>query len=227
MNYLKKKPVPALILACESFRPYEKQIQNLRPDAGLMFLPMDIHAHPEKLRQEAEEILGEVGPCEVYFLYGACAFALGGMNCGDATVHLLAKTDCAAILSETGEGENRKGAYFVTPGLARSKGRPAEEYEKLREQYGEERARSAFGRIYQDVDRVVTIGEDEKTREEGERLAKLLGVSHKQTKADLKTLEAFLTDEPIPEARCYLPGETIPAGWYQMDQSARSTENCC
>ncbi len=198
------------LIACESFKTHEQEIRRIKPDAEIVYLSLKYHEKPEGLRDKIQELIDRSGDKKIYLLYGKCAGHAPGLQAGPGGLHLMPQCDCVEILSKNRGPENRKGVYFVIPGLSRSEGCPSRELEKYTERFGIKRGLEAFRRLYGSFEKVVVLGEDQAALLEGGKIARALNIPMEIESADISNLVSFLNDEEPFKKGIFTEGEKVP-----------------
>jgi hypothetical protein len=119
----------------------------LPPDAVAEVLDFGLHVSPEKLKETLQQAIdASAGDTDTVVLgYGLCSNAVVGLNASKCTLVVPRVDDCIAIFlgSTTAyrkEARKEPGTYYLTKGWIEVSDTPFEEYIRMKERYGKERA---------------------------------------------------------------------------------------
>lgn len=133
------------IIACATV--FEEMQPLLPPDVACEVLDFGLHLTPEKLRGALQEnIDAAAAEADIVILgYGLCSMALAGLKANDCTLVAPRVDDCIAIFLGSHDEYKQQiarepGTYYLTKGWIEVGDTPFDEFGKLVERYGEERA---------------------------------------------------------------------------------------
>ena len=119
----------------------------LPPDAVAEVLDFGLHVSPEKLKESLQKTIdASAKEAETVVLgYGLCSNAVVGLSASECTLVVPRVDDCIAIfLGSTAtyrkECKKEPGTYYLTKGWIEVSDTPFEEYVRMKERYGKERA---------------------------------------------------------------------------------------
>ena len=132
------------IIACATVA---EELRHLGvPEEHITVLEFGLHAEPEKLKKELQAgIDGIEGDCDVLLGYGLCSYAAVGLKSDSHRLVIPRVDDCIALFLGSREGHMKMlheepGTYYLTKGWIEAQDGSYQEYLRLVERYGEERA---------------------------------------------------------------------------------------
>lgn len=138
-------PARVKIIACATV--VEEMQPLLPPDISCEVLDFGLHRVPKKLKNTLQRAIDVAGTeAEAVVLgYGLCAMAVVGLKATNCTLVVPRVDDCIAIFlgSRTAyrqQSNHEPGTYYLTKGWIEVNDTPLDEYERLLERYGPERA---------------------------------------------------------------------------------------
>ncbi len=141
-----------------------EEIENMKPeDLPVEYMEYALHQTPDKLREELQRRIDEEKEAEtLVFVYGLCSRGLDGLKSGDKTLVIPRVHDCISLLlgsrdKYSEEFEENPGTYFLSKGWIDQEADPYQEYQRYREQYGEENAQYIINESYKNYKRVAFI----------------------------------------------------------------------
>jgi len=136
-------------------------------------LDFGLHIRPEKLRESLQQAVDRIGDnVDVIVLgYGLCSTGVVGLRTEKCTLVVPRVDDCIAIfLGSTAayreQGKREPGTYYLTKGWIEVGDSPFDEYERLIERYGRERADKVMNMMLKNYTRLAYIdtGQDDQER---------------------------------------------------------------
>ncbi len=140
------------------------------------FLPADVesevfeisrHIRPKQLREELQAAIGRVdGTCDVILLgYGLCSNAVVGLKASRSRLVIPKMHDCIGVFLGSHraymEEMNREPAFFLTQGYISGymsdRSGPADEFDRVAERFGPEKAKKIVGEMMRPYKRLVYI----------------------------------------------------------------------
>ena len=112
----------------------------------LTVLEFGLHSYPEKLKQELQAAIdGMEGDCDLLLGYGLCSYAAVGLKSDSHRLVVPKVDDCIALFLGSRDEHLRvlheePGTYYLTKGWVEAQEGTFQEYARLVERYGEERA---------------------------------------------------------------------------------------
>ena len=159
------------VVACETV------IEEMRPllpsDVTYEVLDFGMHITPEKLRESLQQTVDRIGDgVDVIILgYGLCSMGVVGLKSEKCTLVVPRVDDCIAIfLGSTAayreQGKKEPGTYYLTKGWIEVGDSPFDEYKRLIERYGQERADKVMNMMLKNYTRLAYIdtGHDNQER---------------------------------------------------------------
>ena len=168
-----------------------EEIESMKPDDLMVeYMEYALHRTPDKLREELQRRIDEEKEADtLVFVYGLCSRGLDGLKSGDKTLVIPRVHDCISLLlgsrdKYSEEFEKNPGTYFLSKGWIDQEADPYQEYERYREQYGEENAQYIINESYKNYKRVAFIETDlpglKKYEEYSREVADFLGVGYEK-----------------------------------------------
>ena len=152
-------------------------IEEMRPllPSGVTYEVLDfgMHITPEKLRESLQQTVDRIGDgVDVIILgYGLCSMGVVGLKSEKCTLVVPRVDDCIAIfLGSTAayreQGKKEPGTYYLTKGWIEVGDSPFDEYKRLIERYGQERADKVMNMMLKNYTRLAYIdtGHDNQER---------------------------------------------------------------
>lgn len=174
-------PTKTKIVACATVI---EEMQPLLPE-GMAYEVLDfgLHLIPNNLKNRLQKSIDEQGShFDTLILgYGLCSMAVTGLQARNCTLVIPRVDDCIAIFlgSKNAYSEQTKkepGTYYLTKGWIEVGDSPFEEYNRMVEQFGQERADRIMGIMLKHYTRLAYIdtgqNEQQKYREYARNTAK-------------------------------------------------------
>ncbi|MEE0777010.1 MAG: DUF1638 domain-containing protein [Bacillota bacterium] len=141
-----------MMLACELIEDEVHAIMERHElNYPILFLPPDLHLLPKKLNEYLQDIINRIQNVDYLILpMGRCGNGTLGLKSDHATLILPKCEDCVnLLLSKDSLKVNRpKYSMFFTDGWLRNGASANHEYERVVEQYGQERANMVMEMMY-------------------------------------------------------------------------------
>ncbi|QXE91398.1 DUF1638 domain-containing protein [Geomonas subterranea] len=210
------------IIACEVMKEELLAVPLLR-EVEFEFVSMGLHRWPDKLHEELRRLLaGTDGLRRVVLAFGLCGGAVSGLAAPSAELHIPLAHDCIPLLLGSGYShqsllQEEKGTFFLSGGWLEGERTVFSEYRRVRDKYGEVKARRVMATMFDAYRRLVFIRTGHPREEQhaatGRELASLLGLQYREVGGRAAWLhrivngpwddEAFVTvapGEPLTEA---------------------------
>ncbi len=189
------------IIACEVMK--DELISVLKDnETDMEFLSMGLHLYPEKLNRELQRIIdGAKGYDRIVLAFGLCGGAGKGLGSKDATLTMPRTHDCIPLLLGSREAflaerEKELGTFYLTCGWLRGEKSILSEHARVKEKYGEKKAKGIIKRVYDAYKRVLFIrtgGSNEPSYLEGSyEVARLLELKHEITDNDFTYIQKIV-----------------------------------
>ncbi len=181
-----------------------EEIENMKPeDLPVEYMEYALHQTPDKLREELQRRIDEEKEAEtLVFVYGLCSRGLDGLKSGDKTLVIPRVHDCISLLlgsrdKYSEEFEENPGTYFLSKGWIDQEADPYQEYQRYREQYGEENAQYIINESYKNYKRVAFIETNLPGLEEYEeyalKVADFLGADYEKMSGEKNFFEKIVS----------------------------------
>ena len=142
-----------------------EEMLPLMPDSmAYEVLDFGLHLVPENLKGSLQEAIDR--SCQDYDTlilgYGLCSMAVVGLNARDCTLVVPKVDDCIAIFLGSGQAYSEQakkepGTYYLTKGWIEVSDTLLDEYQRVVERYGEEKADFIMGEMLKHYTRMVYI----------------------------------------------------------------------
>lgn len=220
------------VIACEVMK---EELLALSPagEVEFVFVSLGLHRWPDKLREELRRLLAETdGVRRVVLAFGLCGGAVSGLAAASAELHIPRAHDCIPVLlgssySHQSLLQEERGTFFLSGGWLEGERTVFSEYRRVREKYGEAKARRVMATMFDAYRRMVFIRTGHPREEEhsatGQELASLLGLEYREVggrRAWLQRIvngpwdeEAFVTAAPgqtLTEADFGIAAGSVP-----------------
>ncbi len=181
-----------------------EEIETMKPeDLPVEYMEYALHRTPDKLRKELQRRIDEEEEADtLVFVYGLCSRGLDGLKSGDKTLVIPRVHDCISLLlgsrdKYSEEFESNPGTYFLSKGWIDQEADPYQEYQRYREQYGEENAQYIINESYKNYKRVAFIETDlpglEKYEVYSREVADFLGAGYEKMTGKKSFFEKIVT----------------------------------
>ena len=155
-------PESIKVIACQTV--IEEMLPHMPPGMRYEVLDFGLHRAPGALRQSLQEAIDNAGPgVEAVVLgYGLCAMAVVGLEARERTLILPRMDDCIGIFLGSGEAYRQQaarepGTYYLTKGWIEVNDTPLDEYRRMEERYGAERAQRMMRLLLKNYTRIAYI----------------------------------------------------------------------
>ena len=178
MQDLPYDPTKTKIIACSTLI---EEMQPLLPQ-GMAYEVLDfgLHMIPDNLKKYLQRAIDDQGNefNTLILGYGLCSMAVVGLQTTNCTLVVPRVDDCIAIFlgSKNAYSEQAKkepGTYYLTKGWIEVGDSPFEEYNRLVEQFGEERADRIMGIILKHYTRLAYIDTGQKNQAQYREYARI------------------------------------------------------
>ncbi len=176
---------------------------------NMTVLEFGLHVYPEDLKKRLQETIdGIPGEGDILLGYGLCSYAVAGLISGSHRLIIPVVDDCIALFLGSRAEHKRMmaqepGTYFLTKGWVEAQEEALAEYARIRDRYGEERARKIARTLFGNYTRIALINTGnyniEEYREFARAMAEFLALRYEELPGSnrmlLKMLEGDWNDE--------------------------------
>ena len=206
------------VVACATV--IEEMLPMLPDGMTYEILDFGLHLTPEKLRHKLQETI-DAASAEVDTIilgYGLCSMAVVGLKATGCTLVVPRVDDCIAIFlgshaAYKQQASQEPGTYYLTKGWIEVSDTPFEEYNRLVERYGAERADRMIKLVLKNYTRLAFIDtgqyEQERYRDYARRTAERFELRYEEISGSTALIKKMLFgpwDDDFVIAR---PGDTI------------------
>ncbi len=206
------------VVACATV--IEEMLPMLPGGMTYEILDFGLHLTPEKLRHKLQETI-DAASAEVDTIilgYGLCSMAVVGLKATGCTLVVPRVDDCIAIFlgshaAYKQQASQEPGTYYLTKGWIEVSDTPFEEYNRLVERYGPERADRMIKLVLKNYTRLAFIDtgqyEQHRYREYAHRMAERFELRYEEIPGSTALIKRMLFgpwDDDFVIAR---PGNTI------------------
>lgn len=187
------------------------------PEGELLELEFGLHVYPEKLKETLQERIDAVpGDGDVILGYGLCSNAAVGLRSGPHRLVIPRVDDCIALFLGSRSEHLRRlreepGTYFLTKGWIKAAEYPVQDYLRMVERYGEERAMRVARAMLANYKRVVLINTGnyriEEWRAAARSMAEAFELAYEEIPGSTRMLRMMLDGEWNSEFVVVGPGE--------------------
>ncbi len=187
------------------------------PDEELLELEFGLHVYPEKLRETLQREIDSVpGNGDIILGYGLCSNAAVGLSSSSHRIIIPRVDDCIALFLGSRQEHLRRlqeepGTYFLTKGWIKASDLPINEYLRLVEKYGEDKALRVSRLMLANYKRVVLINTGnyrlEEFRDAARSMADMFELSYEEIPGSNRMLRAMLDGAWDSEYVVVEPGE--------------------
>lgn len=192
-------------------------------DVEFEFVSMGLHRWPDKLREELRRLLSETnGVRRVVLAFGLCGGAVSGLAAPSAELHIPRAHDCIPVLlgssySHESLLQEERGTFFLSGGWLEGERTVFTEYRRVREKYGEAKARRVMATMFDAYRRLVFIRtghpREERHMATGQDLASLLELEYREAWGRSAWLQRIVNGPWDEEAFVTVaPGQTLTEG---------------
>lgn len=187
------------------------------PEDEMLELEFGLHVYPEKLRETLQmEIDAVPGEGDIVLGYGLCSNAAVGLVSRSHRIIIPRVDDCIALFLGSRQEHLRRlheepGTYFLTKGWIKAAELPINDYLRLVEKYGEERAMRVTRVMLANYKRVVLINTGnyllDEFRAAARSMADTLELNYEEIPGSNRMLRAMLDGAWDSEYVVVEPGE--------------------
>lgn len=173
------------IIACDVMKEELLAVTPQHP-VTFHFVSMGLHRWPDKLREELRTVLATIeGKSRVVLAFGLCGGAVAGLTAPGIPLFIPRAHDCIPLLlvSHYTHEElvrEEKGTYFLSGGWLEGERTVFSEYRRVRDRYGEQKAKRVMATMFDAYRRLVFIYTGHPRENDhlatGRELAELLGL---------------------------------------------------
>jgi len=210
------------IIACATVAE-ELRLMGVKEEE-LLELEFGLHVYPDKLRDTLQgEIDAVPGEGDIVLGYGLCSNAAVGLVSRSHRIIIPRVDDCIALFLGSRREHLRRlreepGTYFLTKGWIKAAELPINDYLRLVEKYGEERAKRVIKVMLANYRRVVLINTGnyrlDEFREAARSMADTLELNYEEIPGSNRMLRAMLDGTWDSEYIIVEPGEEITLGMF-------------
>lgn len=206
------------IIACATV--IEEMLPFLPKDMEYEVLDFGLHLVPGNLKEKLQEAID--ASCCVYDTlllgYGLCSLAVVGLKANGCQLVIPRVDDCIAIFLGSKEAYHEQaskapGSYYLTKGWIEVADTPFDEYERLVEQYGQERADRVMKIMLKHYTRLVYIdtgrGEKEKYVEKARLTAQQFNLNFEEVPGSNALVLKMITGPWDDDFLVVKPGDTV------------------
>jgi hypothetical protein len=159
--------LPVVVIACKVFQNLIEKYLPKGLAAQIKFLDYGLHRVPKNLRQALQEQIDQIeAPSLVVLGYGLCGNGLDGLQAGKHTLLVPRTDDCIAIFlgsyaAYRQQFDSAPGTYYLSKGWLESGSNPHQEYQKLIEKYGQEKAEWLIDTQYRNYKRLALVAHEQ------------------------------------------------------------------
>jgi hypothetical protein len=206
---------PRTIIACATVAE-ELRLMGV-PEGELLELEFGLHVYPEKLRETLQEQIDAIaGDGDVILGYGLCSNAAVGLVSQSHRIIVPRVDDCIALFLGSRKEHLRRlreepGTYFLTKGWIKAAELPINDYIRMVDKYGPEKALRVTKVMLANYKRVVLINTGnyrlEEFREAAKSMADTLELNYEEIPGSNRMLRDMLDGDWNSEYVIVEPGE--------------------
>ena len=177
------------IIACETV--VEEMLPYMRSKMAYEVLDFGLHLAPDKLKQSLQQAIDNTDPgIETIVLgYGLCAMAVVGLEARERTLVIPRTDDCIGIFlgsrkAYQEQSSREPGTYYLTKGWIEVNATPLDEYRRMEERYGAERATRMMKLLLKNYTRIAYIdtglADQERYREFAQEVARFFDLKFEE-----------------------------------------------
>jgi hypothetical protein len=155
-------PKRTKVIACATV--IEEMLPYLPEGMSYEVLDFGLHLRPSNLKARLQEAIDASCNGYDYVLlgYGLCSLAVIGLTARDCSLVMPRVDDCIAIFLGSGQAYNEQartepGSYYLTKGWIEIADTPFDEFERMVDKYGAQRASSLMKTMLKNYTRLVYI----------------------------------------------------------------------
>ncbi|MBT3391720.1 MAG: DUF1638 domain-containing protein [Chloroflexi bacterium] len=159
--------LPIVVIACKVFQSLLEKLMPADMAEQVTFMDYGLHRVPSKLTWAVQDAIDAVEhPSLIVLGYGLCGNGLKGINARQHTLLIPRTDDCIAILLGSykkyiQEFDATPGTYYLTKGWLEAGSNPLQEYEEIKEKYGEKDATWIMDQQYQHYERLLFVAHNQ------------------------------------------------------------------
>lgn len=177
------------VIACETV--IEEMLPFMPPGMAREVLDFGLHLEPDDLKQSLQKAIDETDSAieAIVLGYGLCAMAVVGLEARQRTLIIPRMDDCIGIFlgsraAYKEQSSREPGTYYLTKGWIEVNDTPMEEYRRMEERYGEERAIRMMKLVLKNYTRIAYIDtgltDQEKYQEYAEEMAEFFDLKYEE-----------------------------------------------
>jgi Protein of unknown function (DUF1638) len=211
------------IISCATVAEELKQLGVSEED--LTVLEFGLHVFPDQLKERLQEAVDAVpGDCDILLGYGLCSYAVVGLHSDSHRLIIPRIDDCIALFLGSREDHLSRlaeapGTYYLTKGWVEAQWDTIEEYARLVERYGENRAKKVAEVMYKNYTQVVLINTGnyriDDYRDFARAMADFLDLEYREIPGSNRMLEKLLSGDWEPEFLVVPPGTPVDLAPFQ------------
>ncbi len=205
------------VIACATV--IDEMLPYLPADVPHQILDFGLHLQPEKLKRALQEQIDEASRhTDVVLLgYGLCSMAAVGLRASSAAIVISRSDDCIAMFLGSRRAYRRQfekepGTYYLTKGWIEVGDTPFDEYERIVEKYGVERADRMIKLMLKNYTRLAFIitgqGDTRTYRTRTRRIADRFGLRYEEIQGSPALLKKMIHGPWDDEFVVVPPGQT-------------------
>ncbi|MBN1656806.1 MAG: DUF1638 domain-containing protein [Anaerolineae bacterium] len=155
-------PASCHVLACATV--IEEMLPLLPADMSYQVLDFGLHINPANLKRALQDAIDTAAStAETVILgYGLCSMAVIGLRANGCTLVVPRVDDCIAIFLGSGHAYKQQsraepGTYYLTKGWLEVADTPFDEYDRLAEKYGPQKAEWVIRQMIKNYTRLALI----------------------------------------------------------------------
>jgi hypothetical protein len=206
------------VIACATV--IEEMLPYLPAGMAHEVLDFGLHLKPENLKRVLQEAID--ASCKNYSTlmmgYGLCSMAVVGLNSRGCTLVIPRVDDCIAIFlgsrqAYSEQSKKEPGSYYLTKGWIEVADSPFDEYERLIEKYGQEKADWLMKTMLKNYTRLVYIntgrGDNQPYIEYARSTAQRFNLRYEEIQGSNELVLKMLTGPWDDDFLVVPPGRTI------------------
>lgn len=196
------------------------------PEEKLTVLDFGLHMDPDKLKAAVQKEIDAVpGDCDILLGYGLCSNGVVGLRSDTHRLVIPRSDDCIALFLGSREEHLARlraapGTYYLTKGWVIAQSGPIQEYERIRERYGEKRADKVVKALFGNYTHVVLINTGnynmEHYRDFAKAMAAFLELEFQEIPGSNRLLTKLLDGDWDSEFAVVEPGTPVPLDAFQV-----------
>ena len=201
MNFTPSNPQKCKVIACATV--IEEMLPMMPPGMHYETIGFGLHINPALLKQTLQEAiyLSEATADTIILGYGLCSQAVVGLKSEKSVLVIPRVDDCIALFlgSEKAYREQLRkvpGTYYLSKGWINAGDTPFNEYDRLEQQYGPEKAKEILDQIFKNYTRLALINTGQYRlddyREQTRILAKKFDLRYEEIRGSKEFIRAML-----------------------------------